>query len=306
MSLSQRNLVYPFVVIGVGVLLLLSATDVLPEAIADLMERSWSMLIVIIGLNLLFAGRVRFGNWLALGLSAITLGIVIFLAYEARIEDPQDSYTETLNMITLGDHIQGVDVQIKLVNNTTVTLQSTPDLAKVIGANFVGSKASEVSISAQEDDNGVVTLTITEHRPHAIPKLEDVGRGELVVTLPVGVPITNLTFSNERGRTTLDLRALDVPRMNVQNRFGDVDLWMPFSGIVIGDVIIDEGNLQIVVLPEVSLRVTGSHRLAEYNQNVYIKLDDGTIRSENTSEFEFNLRVSVPKGTLTVISPEEL
>ena len=65
MTSTRRNLLFPLLIIAVGVTMLLLAVGVLPEAIGDLMQRSWAALIVLFGFNLLLADRIRYGNWIA-------------------------------------------------------------------------------------------------------------------------------------------------------------------------------------------------------------------------------------------------
>jgi hypothetical protein len=255
-------------------------------------------------LNALLIDRVKFGNWLALLISLVFLAGVIFMAYSSRADDLRDDYVEVVEPVPLGDNIVGVNVDVQSVDTTVIfrpyTLEET-DNPRSVGAKFTGSKESRVTITIEQDDQNRLNLTVVETRPNSIPNLEDMGRGQLEVYLPVGVTIDNLNFENQNGPVTFDFRQVDVPRFNIVNRSGDIDLYMPLEGIVIGDVTIDEGNLLVVIPPDISLRVSGTQGSRELDTNVYLPIEGGDIESRGgLSEFQVILRANVPDGTLSI------
>ena len=305
MTTTRRNFLLPGMVIATGIVMLLLALDIPHENLADLIRRSWPVLLMIVGLNMLLIDRVRFGNWLALVLSIVGLAVIVFFAYDARANEVRADYVEVVEPIPLGDNIQAVNVDVR-VRDATVTFRAADNAERAIGARFVGSTESEVRIAVLEDENGVVNLSVVEERPNAIPNLERMGRGELEVLLPVGVPVTDLTFISESGGTTFDFRALDVPRFDVEQGSGGMNLWLPLRGVAIGDVILDDGNLSIIVEREASLRVEGRRGATNVLDGAYSALADGTIESRGgLIEFQYNLRADVPGGTLTIETPEE-
>lgn len=307
MSTTRRNLLWPLLIIVVGVVMYLLATDVLPENVGDLMQRSWPILLIIFGLNALLIDRVRFGNWLALVLSLVLLGGLIWYAYRIRSDDLRQDYTEILNPIPLGEHIQGVVIDVNALDATIVfrpyTQEETSE-PRSIGAKFTGSRESHLEVSVQEDEQAVVHFSVTEKRPDSIPNLRDVGRGQLEIYLPIGIPVQDLQFTNKKGLVTLDLRQVDVPRFNITNDSGDIDLYMPLSSVVIGDVNIRSGNLLIVIPPQIAMRISGAPENRELNVNDYVSVQGGDIESRGgLLEFQVELNVNLPGGTLT-IKPE--
>lgn len=300
---NPRNLLWSMLVIGTGLAMLLVAVDVLPENVSDLMQRSWPILLVLVGLNMLLIDRVRFGNWLALGLSVPILAAIIYFAYDLQSQKQRTDYVETLDPIPLSENIKGVYVKVETLA-AIVVFRTTDDGARAVGAHFVGSSESRLSIAAQENEEGILNFRVTETRPNRIPKLDAVGSGELQVFLPVGVTVSNLAFTNQRGLVTLDFRALDVPRFTIDNGADDVDLYLPRNGVAIGNIRIGDGNLRIVVDPSASLRVEGAPSDTRLNQNDYSLLANGIIESRGgLREFQFNLRLDLPNGSLT-IQPE--
>ncbi|NJL93705.1 MAG: hypothetical protein HC915_08210 [Anaerolineae bacterium] len=313
MNTASRRLMYPLLIIAVGVALLLLAADLLPEGVRDLMERGWAALPVVIGLDLLLANRLRWrgqrlpSSWMALLLtSALLLGVIAY-AYQSQADELRDDYQEVLEPIPLGEHIQGVNVQVQVLS-TALFVQHSPAFERVIGTRFAGSEASEVRIAAQEDENALVTLSVQERRPDWLPRLTEVGRGSLQVTVPVGVPLNNLDVANRAGAITLDLQAVQVSRLSVSSGSGDTELYMPLEGTLIGDIRLAEGNLLIVIRPEVRLRIENSPETVEVNPNNYRALVGGITESITVmgAEYDMILTLDMPNGTLTIVSPEEL
>ena len=305
MTTARRNFLLPGMVIATGIAMLLLALDIPHENLADLIRRSWPVLLMIGGLNMLLIDRVRFGNWLALALSLGGLAAVIYFAYDARENLERTEYVETVEPVPLGENINGVAVDV-FVKNAAVTFRTTDLGDRAIGATFVGSTESEVSISIVEDEDGIVNMTVVENRPNQIPSLEGTGRGNLQVLLPVGVAVTSLNFESETGGTLLDFRSLDVPRFDVTLGKGNMDLFLPLRGVAIGNVTISDGDLNIVIDTDATLRVDGNRGSTIVDQNNYLFLADGSIQSlGGLTEFQYNLRTELPGGTLLIETPDE-
>lgn len=300
---NSRNYIWSLLVIGVGVILLLLALDVLPPAIDDLLRRSWGILLVIAGLNMLLIDRLRLGNWIALFSSFAILGGIIFFAYQTQSQEVRTDYVEEIPPILLGENIVGANIDVQSLSNTVVF---QPSGGRAVGARFVGSSENNVTMSVQQDENNTVTLDIDEVTTNDIPQLDAIGRGELQVFLPTDIPIETLNFDHQDGVVTLDLRFLDVPRLDVESGSGDMDIYLPESGILIGDVVLGSGNLRLIVSPDISMRLTGAPSNTTLDGNQYQALADGTIESRGgLTEFQFNVRLGV-SGSLQILTPQEL
>ncbi|HLA44023.1 MAG TPA: hypothetical protein VJZ27_11340, partial [Aggregatilineales bacterium] len=291
-------------VIATGAVMLLLAIDVLPESLGDLLERAIPIILVIVGLNMLLIDRVRFGNWIALALSMVILGVIVYFAYQTQSDIVRDEYVESIEPIFLGDHIQGVNVNIEILD-ATVTI--TDSGTRALDATFTGSTESEVTIAVQENEDGIVDFTITEKRTSGIPNLGAMGSGELQVLLPVGVTINSLNFNNKDGTATFNFQSLDVPRFNIQNQHGNVALFLPHSGITISDVNIASGDLRLVVDPAITLQVRNAPPQPRtlVDENVYLFLANGGIESKGgVTDYDFIVNLAMPGGRLTIQRPE--
>lgn len=309
MSATRRNFIWPLLVIGVGVLLLLVAVEALPTNSDDLIQRSWPALLIIAGLNMLLMERVRFGNWLALVISLAVLAGVIVYAYDYHAERVKTDYTVMLapEPLMLGENIQGMNITVETLG---AKIDFIPAPGRATYARFIGSKESHVDIAAQEQENGLLELTVKEEYLNRLPNIADMGRGELQVLLPLNMPILNVELTNQNGPITFDFRYAEVPRFNLHNVHGNVDLHLPLAQTagtdlqIIGDITVSEGNLTLYLSPSVPVRITGVSDNLEFDRDAYSR--DGEIietRGGLTS-FQYAIRVSVPKGTLTLKQAE--
>lgn len=309
---NQRNLLWPLLVIGCGLAMLLLALDVLPASVGDLLQRAWPILLVIAGLNMLLMDRVKFGNWLALALSVPLMGGIIYFAY-----DVQRNKIRTDNVIPipaepilLGDNIQGVTIHLELLDSTAY-VRPIEVSARAMTAVFTGSTESTIDYSALQNEQGVVEFVVTERRQGGLPNLAEMGRGHLDMRLPIGIPIQNLYLHNTYGGLRVDLRTVNVPRFDIQSDFGDVDLYLPDltateQGAVFGDMTLSDGNLRIIVERNVPLRITGATTRAILDSNTYLRdSENGLIESRNASNFVIQIQVNQLSGPITILTPLE-
>lgn len=253
MSAARRNLVWPVLIIGIGVLMFLISTDVIPEAIGDLMIRSWPVLLIMFGLNILLAGRLRYANWLVFGLSIALVVILGNLAYDQREDEYRTDNTVALEPELLPPNIQRVNVRLNLEQTRATISQAAAE--EQIAAYFEGSNESELDMQLEFEGDTAI-MTIDEERPGILPNLSEVGRGTLNVFLPGNVSLGSIEYVSEEGPLTVDLRQLSGNDINLDIHLmrGNMDLYLPLDGLILTDAIrIDSGNLRMIIPPDTNL-----------------------------------------------------
>lgn len=263
MSTARRNLVWPVLIIGIGIILVLISANVIPEAIRDLLLRSWPLLLVMFGLNILLAGRVRYANWIVFGFCIALVVVVANLAYAERAGQYRTDYRES-RLEVLPDQVDQLILKINL-KQTRATI--SPGFGeRQVDTRFVGSNESDVQISLDIEGN-VATLTVTEDRPGILPRLPEVGRGDLTIFLPTTVPLKEITYTADDGAMSVYLAPIQEIRRNpdgteapllrnviVAENFkldlyvkrGNVDTYLPATGTILSDRIqIDNGSLRL-------------------------------------------------------------
>ncbi|MBI5667138.1 MAG: hypothetical protein HZC41_03950 [Chloroflexi bacterium] len=118
--MEYRSLFWPLLLIGVGVIWLLSNTGVLSVANISVLARLWPLLLIVIGLDLLY-GRQSPRLGALIGVGALALIIVLMLVgpalgWAADVDVKSASYDEPLGdastaQITVGAGVGGVTVR---------------------------------------------------------------------------------------------------------------------------------------------------------------------------------------------------
>lgn len=294
--MNKSNFVWPVLVIGIGIVMLMISADLIPDAYGDLLIRAWPVLLMMFGLNVLLAGRLRYANWIVFGLSIGLVAVIANLAYAERRKEYRNDYTETwLNYMPSEASVLIVNIEAK---ETRVTLSHAP-IAGQIQARFEGSTESDVTVSLEVDGN-VATFSVIERRSGILPKLPEVGRGTLNVFLPPGVVIEALNYVGDDGPINFDLSLLDVPRATIEIGRGNARLCLPqYSAdeVMIGDVRVGNGDLELIVSPGLTLDLdVGSTQQLEAITYVppasaaaYLPLATGHLESENVRDNLFNI-----------------
>lgn len=296
MSGQRSNLIWPVLIIGVGITMLLISANVIPQAIGDVLIRSWPVLLIIFGLNVLLAQRLPYANWLVLGGSIVLVVVVANMAYAERRGEYRDDYREARTEV-LPPEVESLEVVINL-RETRATISPAAEPRQIV-AQFAGSNESEVSI-ALDVEGTVGRLTITEDRPGVLPRLSEVGRGTLNVFLPADVPVEVLRYRGDDGSVTADLQAMQVRALDMRIQRGNMNLCLPRQGVVLQDAVsIDNGNLRVVIPDNRPARFTLGNQdtpvryVPEDISSEYQLLVGGVLERRLVQNFEILLNLNV-------------
>ncbi len=307
MSTARTNFVWPILVIGVGIIMLLNTADAIPDAYGDLLVRSWPVLLLMFGLNILLAGRLPYANWIVLGLSIILVVVIANLAYAERRNEYRDDYITSWQDFVPED-VSQIIVQIE-TKETRVTISHAP-IARQILAEFKGSTISEVAMN-MNIEGSVASFSVVETRSGILPKLPEVGRGTLNVWLPPGISIEELIYDGDDGSVTFDLSELTVPRTDITVRRGNMRLCLPKHSdgltVLIGNLTLNNGDLHMIVPPNATLKLALSNpQDVTYNPPAlantdYIPLATGSLETRNVESEAFNILLDmVVDGAFTL------
>lgn len=316
MSASRRNLVWPLLVIAIGITLFLISADVLPDAVRDLITRSWPILLVMFGLNILLVGRIRYANWIVLIFSAVLVGVVINLAYNTQSQEYRADYRETWSQ-PLPDEIQRVSISIKLRNTqSTIAVYSVSEAEfpdpqvfareqRRLEARFSGSNESDVAIRLNHEvGSPTATLEITESYLNDFPRLEDVGRGTLNIFLPSAVVIDSIEYESGDSPLAVDLQGVQIDStLNLRLSFlverGNMSLILPDDGRVFREKIqINNGDLRLVVNENRRLYLdlaenTNIQFIPESARQSYLALEGKIYQTEGVSGRNFDVDLDI-------------
>lgn len=313
MTTAHRNLLWPLLVVALGAIWLLIALDVVPEAVGDLLARAWPALLVLLGLELLvgrrriaLAGRALPMSLLALLGVLIALGVIVALAYREQGSSLRTDNVQSFDQ-TLDPDLNRVEVTAAL-QRTIVTARPSEQGGRALSATYQGSRGHTV-VMEWGAQAGTGALAIGETAGEAIPRLEDYGRATLELALPEKTVISLLRLDSKAGDGALDLQRLQIERLEVALKDGSLTVTLPAGEVLSGRLRVEGGDLELRVPPAVALTVTlaeGSGEPAyDYDDLRYDLLRDGTLKLENTDEFQVGLTVWLERGaTLRVVDLE--
>lgn len=296
MRANRPNFTWPVLVIGVGIIVLLINADALPEAYGDLLVRAWPVLLIMFGLNVLLGGRIRYANWVILGLSVGVTVVIANFAYAERSNEYRDDYNFVWQD-TLPDEVTNLVVNIE-AKDTLVALTNSAAPAD-LEARFVGSNESTLNVTLTLEGNSAV-FDVIETRSGILPRLAEVGRGTLNVALPYGVFIQELNYTGDNGSVTLDATQLAVRIIDVTVDHGNMQLCLPqrlpTEGFVIigNQITLNSGNLRVFVPQDVTLSlVTNRDSEPEYipavRRSDYNFLFGGELQNRSVTDGQFDV-----------------
>ncbi len=296
MNANRPNFTWPVLVVSVGVIVLLINAEALPEAYGDLLVRAWPVLLIMFGLNVLLGGRIRYANWVILGLSVGVTVVIANFAYAERSNEYRDDYNFVWQD-TLPDDVTNLVVNIE-AKDTLVALTNSAEPAS-LEARFAGSNESTLAVNLTLDGSSAI-FEVTETRSGILPRLSEVGRGTLNIALPYGVFIQELNYNGDDGAVTLDTTQLAIRVIDATVRRGNMQLCLPqrlpTEGFVIigNQITLRNGNLRMFVPPNVTLSLaTNRNSEPEYipavRRSDYNFLFGGELQNRAVTDGQFNV-----------------
>ncbi len=293
------SLFWPVLIIGAGAFWLLLALGRLPPVIMDLVQRGLPVALVAFGLMLLLGRRLRLGNLIALVLSSVLLGGVMVTAYSQQSGRIRQDYIEEINQV-LGPEVRSVRLNVSTLL-TEIELRTVPSGQPSIFGEFTGSRESLVSATYRVE--GSVSLVIVqETQRNAIPSLDAIGRGKLVLAMPAGLTLDELSISGREGNVSLDAAAINLRKLTLNMQAGNLTVKLSDQPGLIGDLKTGRGEV-IVEIPktlaaQITLRGAGADN-PQYSDTDYILGINKVLVPRRTTQIQMQLAIDTP-GRVTI------
>lgn len=224
-SPRQHSLFWPILLIGVGVILLLSNLNIITTANVEALLALWPLLLVAFGLEILFGRRSTLASGL---IGLLMVGVVIFILVagpRVGLNLPtsqviQEKYSEPIGAARQANVL--IDVA-----SDPVTIDALSGSTDLIQANVTTFGAMEFSASGSGSDKSIVL----RKRPSTgmfnwgfttLPTRWD-------VSLSPDLPL-DLTLQGGSGSTDADLSRLQMERLRVDVASGSFVVSLPESG----------------------------------------------------------------------------
>ncbi len=292
----RGGLVWPLILIGLGVVFLLNNLGVLPWDIWGTLFRMWPVILIAIGLDLIIGRRSVWGSLVALVLIVLVLAGGIWLAYTAG--GPAVASTETV-AYPLGDSARASievaqavgEMRVRALPAGSANLaEGTLQLVRgeKVTQSFTGGNTARLSIKSDKRNWGPEVVGWKNARVWDL-------------ALNGGVPMA-LELDLAVGKIDADLSGLDVGAAEVDVAVGNATVRLPSEGRAAVKVSVAVGNLVVEVPRGVEVRVRSGAALAGRSFPAGWTRDGDTYTSPGyaTAENRVELEVDVAIGNLTV------
>ncbi len=295
--MSRSNWLWPLLLVAGAMLLIAYVAGALPPTVIDLIGRGWPILLVLFGLNALIGRRVRFANFLVLGVCILLTVGIIAVAYGKQAGKPRTDYRAPI--------LQAVAPEINSIKINVTTLLAPIEISVVegknVGGEFVGSVESLLVNNFTVAD-GVGTLTITETRISSIPKLDAIGRGKLTLTIPSGVTIDELAIRGGEGDLKITATTANLKNLNVRLQQGNISVdlpALPATAALGGTLITDSGDMNLNVPANLTVSFAIQSGNPVYDRANYSLSVERFLRPIGVRDFQAVLTLGA-SGTITV------
>ncbi|MGC9397188.1 MAG: LiaI-LiaF-like domain-containing protein [Anaerolineae bacterium] len=302
---ERRSLFWPIVLIGIGVLMLLSNLGLFPESGWDVLWRFWPVALVALGLDVLI-GRRSLGGAIASGvLILILVGVVIGVAFFAEQIPALVELTQPSKL-----QLQQVSHPMGTVETAKVTIDWTSapgylgalgDSGNLIEAD-VAYRGELVFRVTQENGNADVVLdSYLQNIPYSRLDFDD-SDTEWNVKLHPGVTY-DLWMDTSSGSCNFDLSQLRVGYLNLDSGSGSIEMKLPTASSFSGDLNTGSGSVVLVLPDGVGMRVTLISGSGSFQSGKRFDLvsgergDDGVWETENYARADYKIDLTIDQGS---------
>ncbi len=304
---KRRSFFWPVVLIGFGVLLLLSNLGVFPESGWAVLWRFWPVALVALGLDVLI-GRRSLGGAIASGVLILILaGMVIGLAFFAEQIPALVNLAQPARLQS-----RHVEYPIEKVESAKVTIDwnSAP--------GYLGAlEDSPNLIEADVDYRGELAFHVTNTNSQAEVVLDsyfqgvtfglgqwdfDNGDAQWDVKLNPGVAY-ELWMDTGSGSCDFDLSRLPVSYLNLDGGSGSIELKLPAASSFDGELDGGSGSITIVLPEGVGMRVTLDSGSGGFQPDGRFTLisgerdDEGVWETKNYANADYKIELTIEQGS---------
>jgi len=249
----RRDILFPFLLIVVGVVVLLSRQGLIAWSIWDLW-RFWPLVLVLLGLEMVL-GRTRWGSAVFLAIALVTVvgvGALFATGFEDRLAEPT-SESQFLAQDLAGAESAKVSIEFGYGELQVTELVDSLNLMEGECVHYEGAYRCEKSYRVSGDRG---YLTLSSERNNGFGSPWDPARGSRwMVGLNASVPLA-LKVSMGSGQATLDLSRLWVTDLDLDGGKGRVEVIFPEdAGRATADIDVGIGDVTLSIPAGVAARI---------------------------------------------------
>lgn len=253
----RHGLVGPVILLGLGVILLLENMGLLSGSLWTVLFRMWPLILIAIGIDLLIGRRSTWGAVLSLILIVAVFVGGFWLAGVRLQRGAQVLPTQDVRQ-PLGTAKAAEIILSPLAGR--LDLSAAPGSADLLRGRVPSEMGSAVTMHASAT-GALSRIELRDSGAFGFPFVVSGDRGAWTLALSDQVPV-DLKVAMGAGEMRLDLRGLNVSRLEVDAAVGQTTITLPSQGHFQGKVSSAIGQIVIEVPSGVGLRLHVSSGIA--------------------------------------------
>lgn len=254
---EKPSLLWPLLLIALGVVLLLSNLNILPPAAIDVLWQFWPLIFILLGLDMLIGRRSRLGAIITAFLSLILVGgAIAFVAFSQNLPGFVERVdTGSLKTETIQAERDGVERATFNLDwpNGPAYLTALSDSNDLLDGqlNYYGTLFFDVN---RVGNTAIINLDSRVEGFFFGTSNTNPNRTVWEVALHPEV-LWSLELDASSAQAEYDLSRLQVERLFIDASSGSINLLLPAEGRLDGEIDGGSGSLSISLPPEMEARI---------------------------------------------------
>lgn len=249
-KVGYRSLFWPIILIGVGIIWLLANMKILQPASLSILIRSWPLILVVIGLDILIGRRSPLIGGL-IGLFAVA-AIILLILFGPSLGVEFTGDVKTLEFSEPIGEAKSAHITLDLERYPSI-VQETQILGVLVNATL--DTVTDVNFAVQDGvEKGVLLEPVSDTSGLSIDWFDlALADADWEIALSPDLPI-DLMVDVGSGSTDLRLEDLQLTDLNIDGGSGSTDVTIP-AGLEQYDVVIDggSGSFDVIIQDEADL-----------------------------------------------------
>ncbi|MEZ4863790.1 MAG: LiaF-related protein [Caldilineaceae bacterium] len=287
----KASLFGPLVLIGVGILLLLSNLGVLDLNLWELLFRFWPLFLIAAGLDVLIGRRTNSGALIAL---LLIIGVVVGSIWLGYVSSTS---FESVSGQTIAQALEdAARAQVKIESSVSqMKIGAATDPTQLVTGNIALHNNEELKHDFQLS-NGIAYYTLqSDSHSFILPSFGRREDGLWDLQLNPKVP-TDLNISTGVGSATLDLSLLNLTGLAVDTGVGSVEITLPARGNFTASLHGGVGELAVLIPDTVAARITANAGIGSVQVDGDYSHQGGVYTSPNYDSAVDRVDLSVDGG----------
>ena len=291
-----RSLFWPILLVGVGIIWLLSNLNIIQPVSVGSLIKFWPVILIVLGIDILFSRQYP---WIGavVGVLAVA-GVIVFLISAPKLGYTAGSGVRTETFATAAEGVESVEYNLETASYP-VTIQALDNQSNLLVSADVTYQGT-----FRYDESGTTnkTISMSQYNDSGNWFVFDFNPSNWIIELSPKVP-TDININGGSGSIDMDLRGIQLEELRGDFGSGSTQIVLPESDKkYAAEIQSGSGSVRIDLPSETTMVLTldsgsGSNSVslpsdAEYRIEVMddgsgsLSLPDDLIRSSDSNNFD--------------------